>query len=282
MYATLLRHRDDLYDLRTGKDPALYHAGRRQRVLQLHRRHAELVAANASLPPIAPLLWQRMINTKSLRCDLDELVRQGPRVPGADRVRLEELDDIERWDLCRRLHKDLRDGTYAPGPVKKCPIPKEGRPDEFRNITLLCARDRVVTLGRRRAPKGECHLTIADFIDHSNGLLAAAVPTTLSNCDRAAKLAGGVVSPSVLGTLRDVLGERFSLATSCIFGQDDVGRLERLAALGCRFGIPLLATNDVHYHEPGRRPLQDVLTCVRHGCTINNAGFKLFANGERY
>jgi error-prone DNA polymerase len=38
----------------------------------------------------------------------------------------------------------------------------------------------------------------------------------------------------------------------------------------------------VHYHEPFRRPLQDVLTCVRHQCTIREAGFRLFANGERY
>src|SRR5206468_8538676 len=48
------------------------------------------------------------------------------------------------------------------------------------------------------------------------------------------------------------------------------------------YRIPLLATNHVHYHDPSRRPLQDVLTCVRHGCTISEAGFKLFPNAERY
>jgi error-prone DNA polymerase len=43
-----------------------------------------------------------------------------------------------------------------------------------------------------------------------------------------------------------------------------------------------VATNDVHYHHPARRPLQDVLTCIREGCTIYNAGFKLHPNAERY
>ena len=46
--------------------------------------------------------------------------------------------------------------------------------------------------------------------------------------------------------------------------------------------VPLVATNHVHYHDPARRALQDVLTCVWHGCTIREAGFKLFPNGERY
>jgi error-prone DNA polymerase len=44
----------------------------------------------------------------------------------------------------------------------------------------------------------------------------------------------------------------------------------------------LVVVNDAYYHVAGRRPLQDVLTCVRHGCTIAEAGFRLFPNGERY
>ncbi|HEX2112821.1 MAG TPA: error-prone DNA polymerase, partial [Alphaproteobacteria bacterium] len=45
---------------------------------------------------------------------------------------------------------------------------------------------------------------------------------------------------------------------------------------------PLVATNDVHYHTPQRRGLQDVLTCIREKCTIHEAGFRLFANAERH
>jgi error-prone DNA polymerase len=43
-----------------------------------------------------------------------------------------------------------------------------------------------------------------------------------------------------------------------------------------------VATNDVHYHHPSRRELQDVLTCVREKCTIFNAGYKLHQNAERH
>ncbi len=49
-----------------------------------------------------------------------------------------------------------------------------------------------------------------------------------------------------------------------------------------KWGIPLVATNDVHYHIPERRPLQDCMTCIREGTSLQKAGFKLFSNGERY
>ncbi len=44
----------------------------------------------------------------------------------------------------------------------------------------------------------------------------------------------------------------------------------------------MVATNDVYYHHPGRRPLQDILTCIREKCTIHNAGFRLHQNAERH
>jgi error-prone DNA polymerase len=55
-----------------------------------------------------------------------------------------------------------------------------------------------------------------------------------------------------------------------------------LDALGARTGAPLVAVNDVHYHAPERRPLADVLTCIREKCTIAEAGFQLAANAERH
>ena len=47
-------------------------------------------------------------------------------------------------------------------------------------------------------------------------------------------------------------------------------------------GAPLLATNDVHYHRPARRPLQDVLTAIREHVTVAQAGWRLAANAERH
>src|SRR5690606_25995826 len=59
-------------------------------------------------------------------------------------------------------------------------------------------------------------------------------------------------------------------------------KLYRIAQLSSQLNIPMVATNDVHYHALHRRELQDVMTCVREKCTIYNAGFRLHANAERY
>ena len=59
-------------------------------------------------------------------------------------------------------------------------------------------------------------------------------------------------------------------------------RIARLEELAASVGVPLVATNDVLYHAPDRRPLQDVLTCIREHCTIETAGYRLEANAERH
>ena len=75
---------------------------------------------------------------------------------------------------------------------------------------------------------------------------------------------------------------RAYLAAQHLYRGDDARRLARLAAIGEATGLPLLATNEVLYHLPERRPLQDVLTCIREGCTIAEAGYRLAANAERH
>jgi len=75
---------------------------------------------------------------------------------------------------------------------------------------------------------------------------------------------------------------RAYLAVQHLYRGDDAQRLARLAAIGETTGLPLVAVNDVLYHLPERRPLQDVLTCIREGCTIGEAGYRLIANAERH
>ncbi len=75
---------------------------------------------------------------------------------------------------------------------------------------------------------------------------------------------------------------RLFLAATLAADTPDVERLTRAEALACETGLPLVATNAVHYHAPERRYLQDVLTCVREKCTLANAGTRLFANAERH
>jgi error-prone DNA polymerase len=81
---------------------------------------------------------------------------------------------------------------------------------------------------------------------------------------------------------KKAFGEQLYIGVSRHYGGDDSKQLHRLAQYSQLFQIPIVATNDVHYHEPARRQLQDIVTCVREGCTIYNAGFALHPNAERY
>jgi len=131
---------------------------------------------------------------------------------------------------------------------------------------------RLLTLGQRRARKGECHLFWKDFLDHADGQLALIVPPARLDAAFETDLT------RMAGDLRG----RVWLAASRPYAAQDLKRLARLAELGRDAGAPMVATNDVLYHGPERRPLQDVMTCIREGCTITEAGFRLEANAERH
>ena len=87
-----------------------------------------------------------------------------------------------------------------------------------------------------------------------------------------------------LRRIKQLLGPQtpLYLAARHAYRGDDRARISALAELASRTGIPLVATNAVLYHAPHRRPLQDVLTCIREKCTIAEAGLKLEANAERH
>ncbi len=149
-------------------------------------------------------------------------------------------------------------------------------PTDRASYGRLC---RLLTVGKRRAPKGECHLAVDDLIEHSAGLLAIVLPP------------GPPGEPAMLderfaGTVRAFTrvfdDDRLSLAATALYGPDDAGWLARLADLARYASVPLAATGGVHYHEPARRTLQDLLVCIREGCTLEAAGLALFPNGERY
>ncbi|VVT14750.1 error-prone DNA polymerase [Erythrobacter sp. EC-HK427] len=88
--------------------------------------------------------------------------------------------------------------------------------------------------------------------------------------------------PELLRHLRDALPGLNHLAASYLYRGDDIARIERLDMLARANGMALLATNDVHYHAPERRPLQDVMTAIRHKTTVARAGQLLHANAERH
>ncbi|MGV8094919.1 MAG: error-prone DNA polymerase [Mangrovibacterium sp.] len=136
----------------------------------------------------------------------------------------------------------------------------------------------LLTKGNLRAEKGECHLYKADVYDHAKGMKFIVVPPASLNADF--DFDPGFVK--ILEEYKEALGDDLYLAASFSYSGDDHKKLFRLSGLEARLGIPMVATNDVHYHVPERRELQDVLTCIREKCTIYSAGFKLHQNAERY
>jgi error-prone DNA polymerase len=133
---------------------------------------------------------------------------------------------------------------------------------------------RLITLGRRRSQKGTYRLQRSDFEQGLADCLALWVPSP-----GIATGAAGLMRQA--HWLRECFPARAWVAVELHRGPDDAAWLAQLCALGQRSGVPLVAAGDVHLHTRSRRALQDVLTAVRHGCTVDAAGSRLFPNAER-
>jgi error-prone DNA polymerase len=162
---------------------------------------------------------------------------------------------------------------------------------------------RLVTAGNLKAEKGECHLTFEEIIAASEGQMLIAMPPLALFTNSAhsresgnpALNAGGKLGPRFRGDERNLVAftERLSALAGAAPGRtflagvhyhrgDEPRRLGFLAELGERMNAPLVAVNDVSYHAPERRPLADVLTCIREKCTLRQAGLRLTVNAERH
>ena len=136
----------------------------------------------------------------------------------------------------------------------------------------------LLTKGNLRTEKGKCELYKADVYEHAAGIRFIVLPpdelSVRFDFEDSLKL--------TVKEYRDHLGTDLYLGAMRDYQGNDHKKLHRLAQLSTRFRVPLVAVNDVHYHQPDRRKLQDVLTCVREKCTINEAGFLLHQNAERH
>jgi error-prone DNA polymerase len=130
---------------------------------------------------------------------------------------------------------------------------------------------RLITLGRRRVEKGRCELTFNDIAAHAAGLLAGVLPPDV--------LPDGIAP---VARYRNVFGDRAYLLAELFRGPDDARRLRQLQDLSFCCLMPLVAANDVRYHSPGRLPLHDILTAIRTGTTVANAGDALLPNAQRH
>ena len=128
---------------------------------------------------------------------------------------------------------------------------------------------RLLTRGKRRAGKGECHLDLADLLSGCEGMILIAMP------------------PECPTALRDIArvaqrypGHVFTGAAPRYDGNDR-DWLNRCAALADQADAPLVAIGDALMHHASRRQLADVLTCMRLGCTIDQIGRNALPNAER-
>ena len=179
---------------------------------------------------------------------------------------------------------------------------------------------RLLTVGNLRAEKGDCILHLDDLLAHSFGLelvvmdasssppplwgrspaeaLAKAggrgviigdaqitttpLPNPPPQGGREKRVRGGDEPKNLLLKLRTAAPGRVRLAASMLYRGRDRAGLARNKELARAARVPLIAINDVLFHHPERRPLADVLACIREKTTIDRAGRKLAANAERY
>jgi len=130
---------------------------------------------------------------------------------------------------------------------------------------------RLLSLGKVRAEKGECELGLEDVVAHCDGIAFIAWPS--DDLD---------ALEVDLPRLRDAIPSLRHVAAAWLYRGNDNARIERLDRIARANGCTILATNDVHYHAPEKRPLQDVITCIREKATIAKAGFLLNPNAERH
>src|SRR5262249_2748085 len=122
---------------------------------------------------------------------------------------------------------------------------------------------RLLSVGKSRADKGECLLFVDDLVEYGAGLNLIVLPS--ATVDAAALAA-------LLARLQEAASRRAVwLGAAMLYRGDDRRRLARLAAIAADAAAPLIAVNDVLYHAPERRPLQDVVTCIREHVTIDTA-----------
>jgi error-prone DNA polymerase len=136
----------------------------------------------------------------------------------------------------------------------------------------------LLSEGNLRTEKGECDLYKADVYRYAEGLIFIMIPPEQLN-------ESFELEPAYIAALEEYkqqLGACLYIGATPAYLAGDGKKLARLSQLSKKYNVPLVATNNVHYHVPERRELQDVLTCIREKCTIYNAGFRLYQNAERY
>jgi error-prone DNA polymerase len=130
---------------------------------------------------------------------------------------------------------------------------------------------RLLSIGKSRGGKGNCLIDFADVAEHAAGLIGVLVP------DEADEACG-----VQLRKMAELFGDRAYVSLCLRRRPRDRLRLHGIAAMAARFKVRTVVTNDVLFHEPGRRQLQDVVTCIRTRTTIDDVGFDRERHADRF
>jgi len=127
---------------------------------------------------------------------------------------------------------------------------------------------RLITAGRLRNEKGSCEVGWDEVAGYGEGMHALFATGT-------EYLAGDVI-----GLMKEAFGGNASVVVSRHLDAGEGAELEKLQAIASAHTVPLAASTEVLYHTKQRKRLQDVLTCIRSGVRLAEAGKLLYQNGE--
>lgn len=148
-------------------------------------------------------------------------------------------------------------------------------PETLRGYASIC---RLLSLGNSRTEKGSCLIYKEDVRACLEEVRVIIVAPLLNITD-------WTIPPEFIDGVRwykHYLSLPLYLSASCLYQGFDAKYLHLLADLAHQWGIPLVATNRVLFHDESRKPLHDIVTCIRHKCTIFDAGYLISVNAERY
>ena len=276
--------------------------------LQIPRRRIELDPDSVDAPPRAPFVELGLVSCFSFlrgASDAVDIVKRAWEL-GYDAI---GIADANTMAGVVRVHTEAK--TLKLKPVIGCRIETvEGLaflayPENraaYGRVCRLISAGRMATLDGEWQAKGACDISLAMLADHSEDVhlvfipprdlderFTIAVPNNVvpfrsAALDEASPSFRNITKPfeQLVGQIADRLPTLRHIAASYLHSGDDVVRIERLDALAKANGLSILATNDVHYATPDRRPLQDVMTAIRHKSTVAAAGHLLHGNAERY
>ncbi len=268
-----------------------------------HKRRLEVDPALIEAPPRAPFVELGLVSCFSFlrgASDPVDLVMRA-RELGYDAIGIADANSMAG---VVRVHTEAK--TAKLQPLIGCRIETvEGLaflayPTDraaYGRLCRLISAGRMQTLDGEWQEKGACDVSLTMLAEHAEGVQLVLIPPDDLEQSLDIPAWGSTVVDLTGSTVQSVLHCNFSeslshltvglptmrhIAASHLYRGNDVARIDRLDALAKAHGLSILATNDVHYHIPQRRPLQDVMTAIRHKTTVARAGHLLHGNGERY